>query len=407
MAEFIISEKQLSLVNDEIIKQQNYQLAEASWTKFSEEEKKQVIEILSEWYPEKSKLLKENKWYNTLGDIVGIADPTGVVDLVNGISYISQGDTLFGLLSIISAVPYAGDFVAKPVMAALKVGAPAAKELEVVLKMAKAGETAAAAKKLNYLTESGGLVGKFVQGFSKIAEKLKGYLARVPWGPFKGLQKTILQWFELFEKAAVSAKPLRAAGQDIVKGMTGLKSGSAVLKMNKATQIAKIQDLIKATKATPGLFTGYRTATGALSWKSVFRGMPQLMGRNASVRALMRQTKWWAGFLDWMNVANFVGPDELAAKIGDSEMQQKMNEYNKTADAQQNFQSDFGQAIGGGQEPSKGTESVGYGKIQPLFGRGTTPSQTQQQSTAQNQEQNPVQNMFRNMFFGAVNPLPG
>ena len=30
----------------------------------------------------------------------------------------------------------------------------------------------------------------------------------------------------------------------------------------------------------------------------------------------MRQTKWWLGFLDWMGVANFIGPDELAAQIG-------------------------------------------------------------------------------------------
>jgi hypothetical protein len=32
-------------------------------------------------------------WWNTLGDIVGIFDPTGIVDLVNGADYIRQGDT--------------------------------------------------------------------------------------------------------------------------------------------------------------------------------------------------------------------------------------------------------------------------------------------------------------------------
>ena len=30
-------------------------------------------------------------WYNTVMDIVGLADPTGVVDIVNGISYFTQG----------------------------------------------------------------------------------------------------------------------------------------------------------------------------------------------------------------------------------------------------------------------------------------------------------------------------
>ena len=36
---------------------------------------------------DKSELIQESEWYNTVGDIVGIFDPTGVVDIVNGISY--------------------------------------------------------------------------------------------------------------------------------------------------------------------------------------------------------------------------------------------------------------------------------------------------------------------------------
>ena len=36
-------------------------------------------------------------WWNTLGDIVGIFDPTGIVDVVNGIDYIRQGDTFKAL----------------------------------------------------------------------------------------------------------------------------------------------------------------------------------------------------------------------------------------------------------------------------------------------------------------------
>ena len=50
--------------------------------------------------------INESEWYNTIGDIVGIIDPTGVVDLVNGVSYWNQGDKLFALLSWISVVPY-------------------------------------------------------------------------------------------------------------------------------------------------------------------------------------------------------------------------------------------------------------------------------------------------------------
>lgn len=382
MAEFILSQKQLEIINDEITKSENYKLAEENWDRFTKDQKENIVEMLKFFYPEKSKLIKENTWLNTLGDVVGIFDPTGVVDLVNGISYIYQGDYLFGFLSLVSVVPYAGDLVAKPVMAALKIGKPSAKALKEVMAMAKAGDTVAAAKKLNALTESGGIVGTFVKGFSKIAGKLRGYLERVPMPMFKGLKKTILQWFDLFENAAKAGKPLRAQGQNIVKGMTGQRFGNVVVKWNKATQIKKLEELIKATKETKGLFTGYRTTKGFFSWKTVFRGMPQLINRNASVRALMRQTKWWLGFLDWLNVANFVGPDELAGKMGEAEMLKQMEAYNATDGAQQNFQQDFGQAINQEGGETQASNKWQYGQVTNMFGGGTSQPTTQHSTQA-------------------------
>ena len=107
-------------------------------------------------------------WYNTAMDILGLADPTGIVDIVNGISYFTQGDTLFGILSIISAVPYAGDVVAKPVMGALKLGSASTKTLQSALKAATkfppgSPEYIAALKSLDTLANSTGPVGKLLQ----------------------------------------------------------------------------------------------------------------------------------------------------------------------------------------------------------------------------------------------------
>lgn len=410
MAEFIISEKQLRLIKNELSNSEKLQQAEAIWQSLTLEERKQIFEAYISASPNKHLLQEKWGWADylqTAGDIVGIFDPTGIVDLVNGITYILRGQTLFGLLSIISAIPYAGDVVAKPVMGILKIGKPSAKALNTALDLAKAGKTAEAATILNKAVETGGITGTFVSWVGKNANRLRGFLDRVPTPMFKGLKKTIFQWFDLFENAVKAGKPLRTQGQTIVKGMTGQRFGNTVVRWNKATQISKLEELIKATKATPGIFSGYRTTKGFFSWKTVFGGLPQLMGRNRSVRALMRQTKWWLGFLDWMGIANFVGPDELSDQIGEEEMQKKMEAYNKTDDAQQNFQDDFGQAINQDGGASVSGKGVGYGKIAPLFGAGGSTSQPTASVSTPKQDDNPIQSMFRKMFFSEINPLPG
>ena len=68
------------------------------------------------YYLNENTVITEAEWYNAVGSVIGIFDPTGLVDFINGISYLSQGDMFFGLLSMISVVPYIGDAVAKPLM---------------------------------------------------------------------------------------------------------------------------------------------------------------------------------------------------------------------------------------------------------------------------------------------------
>jgi hypothetical protein len=378
MAEIIINESQFELIKGVLERQSKIKLAEDKWTTFSDEEKNFVVEFLKVTYPKKSKLLKE-AWYNTLGDVVGIFDPTGVVDLVNGISYISQGENLFGFLSIISAVPYAGDAVAKPVMGALKLGAPSTKALKAVLKTAEVGSPAAMAKAsadLAKLAETGGITGTFVKGLEYVGPKLKSIIERVPGGFMtSGLKNTILGWIELFAKAGTKAKSTKNVIGNLAKKLPSLPPADA---------IKELEALTKAIKSSPGVFTGYRTTKGLFSWKTVFGGMPQLMGRNKSVRALMRQSKWWLGFLDYLGLGNWVGPDELVEKLGGEEaMRQKMEEYNKTSEAEQNFQDEYGAEENQQNQSSSSTNN-----------KSKSP------------DLDPLAKFLRNILTGQLNPLP-
>lgn len=399
MSDIILTKKQFEFINYHLTNEEKYGLAEQNWNKFTKKQKKLFFEFFSAVYPKKSKLVKESEWYNTLGDIVGVFDPTGVVDLVNGISYLRQGDNLFGFLSIISAIPYAGDIVAKPIMGALKLGKPSVKALEKVLSLSKAGRSAEAATELNRLTAQGGLTKKFVDMVGKYGGKIRDFLERNKGGVFGGFKRTLIQWIDLFGNAAKSGTKVRGLGQDIVKGVKGIQGGAGAVKLSKSGQVKMLEDLISLAKKEKGIFTGYRTTKGFFSGKTLFRGMPQLIGRNASVRSLMRQTKWWLGFLDWIGVGNFVGPNEMLAKMSESQLVSKMEEYNKTPEAEKNFNSDFGEALNQSEKTTEPT-STPYGQQIPLSSLQSQPKTSQTSN-------NPIQNMFRNMFFGSMNPIPG
>lgn len=377
MTQIIINENQLSLIKGEVEKQSKFKLAEENWKNLSDGEKEFVVEFLKSVYPEKSKLIKEH-WLNTLGDIVGIFDPTGAVDLINGVSYLMQGETLFGFLSIISAVPYAGDLVAKPVMGALKLGKPSTKALTSIMKTAEAGNVAKASADLAKLADTGGIAGTFVKGMGKIGPKLTDIVERVPGGFMtSGLKNTVLGWINLFSKAGKEAKTVKQVTGNLAKRLG---------KMTPQEAVKNLGDLTKAIKSSPGVFTGYRTSKGLMSWKTVFGGIPQLMGRNKSVRALMRQSKWWLGFLDYVGLGNWVGPEELSQKLGGEDaMKSKMEEYNKTQQAQQNFKDEYG-----GEESSESQKQT----------------QTPNSGGKTSADLDPFAKMLRNLLTGQLNPLP-
>ena len=372
MPNILLNEKQFDLITHAAEFEVNLKLAEENWSNFTIEQKQMVLEICKIIHPKKSNLIKEAEWYNLVGDILGIADPTGVVDVVNGISYFSQGDHLFGLLSIISAIPFAGDFVAKPVMGSLKIGGEATKGLSAAMKLAKAGKTTEAAANLAKLAESPGIVGKFLQSAKTWAPKVASKIDNLPGGILKGFKNTILDYLKLLENAGAKSIKFQKSAGSLAKNMT---RGAT----NPVENIKALQSILKNEKIATNL-------TKRSSLTNVFLGgAPRLFG-DRSMRVLMRRTKWWLGFLDYINVGNFVGPEELANKMTNEMITQKMNEYNKTPEAKKYAEEDFGK---------EGSE---------MIPQTTTQTSSTQSQTNQGGDflQNFITSIFTNRMAGGI-----
>jgi hypothetical protein len=327
---------------------------------------RQLALITKEEKSKNSEIITEGEWYNIVGDVLGIFDPTGIVDVANGISYFSQGDHLFGLLSLISAIPIAGDAVAKPVMGALKIGGGATRGLKNAMKLAQVGKTAEASVMLAKLAEKPGVVGRFLQGARSWAPKVASKVDNLPGGILKGFKNTILDYLKLLENAGLKSVKFQKSAGILAKN---LKNAA-----KPAESIGALKNLLKNDKVFKGL-----TKKGPLS-KIFLGGAPRLFG-NREMRILMRRTKWWLGFLDYIGVANFVGPEELAKQMGDGNIRRKMEEYNQTEEAQSNAEYDFG------------NENVNQQNQQT--------GQTQQQTPTQTGN-DPIQGFLSDIFGGTL-----
>ena len=89
---------------------------------------------------------------------------------------------------------------------------------------------------------------------------------------------------------------------------------------------------------------------GISNWK--LGGVPRLFG-NRALRSLIMKTKFWAGFLDYIGVANFVGVDETINQMGQENFDQKMNDYSQTTQGQRNWKDDFSDS----EEPQQPPQS--------------------------------------------------
>lgn len=333
MEKTLLSESELKNRIAEIYEEERLKILNEKWSKLSGKDRSFVLEFLKVIYPDKALLVTESRWYNTLGDIVGIFDPTGVVDIVNGISYWRQGDKLFAILSWVSAIPYLGDLIAKPVIGVMKLGGGAAKAFKAATLTGDAVRIGQAAK------TAGGPIAKLVEKSpswgSKLMGLLKNSIGRVP-GLGRGLVKTIEEYVNIFKGASTEMK----ASREIVGKLAAKAETTALTKSEK--------EILASELKKQGQFRGFRDYKGegqSFMAKYISGGMGRLWG-NRATRSLMRRTKWYLGLLDFLGIANFVGPEELDSQYPD--MEERINEYNNTPQAQQYAQEEFGDVLQGG-----------------------------------------------------------
>ena len=354
MAQFVITEDQLMVIKKSIISEKKY---------------------------ENKDLIKE-AWYNTVMDVLGIFDPTPIIDIINSTSYFIQGNTLFGVLTLVSAVPYAGDLVAKPVLGALKIGGTSVKALESAIKLSKGAavgskEYKAATATIEKLAQEKGVIGSFLQKMGgSFGDKVIKTIDEIPTGPFKGMKNTIKSYFQLLNNAGKKG------------AMFQKRAGVLANNFTKRTATVKDVELLKNYLKTQKVFNPATLTKPGFSTNVFFGGIPRLFRSPSQrrLRILMQSTKWWLGFLDYVGLGNWVGAEELSKKMGDENFMKKVDEYNQTPEAKQNFEDQFGSERVEGQ---------------------TNNQQSTSSSTSSEPNLDPLAKFLRGLFTGQMNPIPG
>ena len=319
---------------NKILKEEQMNFFIERFKNLDESEQIFVTDFLSVMYPNSKKTLSEARWWNTVGDIVGIFDPTGAVDLINGLDYIRQGDYFFGLLSMISVIPYVGDAIAKPIMGVSK-GSRVMKGVTEAMKLSKAGKTVEAAKVLEKFKSRGGLIGKLFEAVPKWGEKLKSVIDALPGKKItSGLRNTIKDWIDLFIGVAKKRGTVRA--------VTGNLAGKIAKSTPKEAE-ALLKTLQSSIKNDTKIFKNFKPQDANFMAKYFWPGVtPGVLFRNRALTSLMRRTKWYAAFLDRMGFGNWVGPEELVSKVPESELNKEFKEYVNSPEGQQNWKDEFG-----------------------------------------------------------------
>lgn len=191
---------------------------EENWGKLTNNEKKIVVELYYLLNSNDTKIINEARWYNTILDFLGLLPVVGTpIDLYNGYSYWRQGDTLFAILSWISAVPLVGDVIGmslKGVFNTFKLGGKGVSALKTAIATKDVAKIAEAAKVV------GGPTVKVFEKFPLWGDKvLKMLEATVRYFPFlgRGFIKTVKSWLEIFGLVGKELKTFKSLSKMEVK----------------------------------------------------------------------------------------------------------------------------------------------------------------------------------------------
>ncbi len=247
-----------------------------------------------------TEMINEATGWNTFFDIVGIVDPTGMVDFFNGLSYFNQGDKLFGVLSMVSALPMLGDLIAKPLLLGGKTTRIALESIGVAASAGRASEVARLANR------AGGPTRTFVKSTNEWGPRLIETLKQGQNIPLVGrLFKRIEDYVSIFAEASKQMK-------GTAKASKGMLPSSAFRNF------------------------GIDTSKNVLS-RTIQRGG---FLKNRKLSVLLVKTKFWLKFLDWVGVKNFVGPEEFEEIYGEEYTQQAMDSYLSTKEGNDLYKSE-------------------------------------------------------------------
>lgn len=276
-------------------------------------------------------------------DIIGIVDPTPVTDTINGFIYWYKGDKLFAFLTWVSALPFIGDAAAKPVVIALKkikenvkLGKRSDEVLGVSDDVIKQMENALDAGDVELFTklvdENGGPLKDMVSMFDKgtvigsamdSLNTVKSVARKIPFAG--GLVTVIDEWTDIFLKSSRQIKTSKEIGDYYAKA---LKMG--IKPLNDTERILLTQELNNMNRYRG--FSDYEV-NNPTWWNRYYDGGFGRIYGNRDMRSLINRTKWYLGLLDFLNLGNYVGPEELQKQVPD--IVDKIEIYDQTDTAKE------------------------------------------------------------------------